>query len=871
MPVMDLNKNATAYMSEEDVLEMYEKIQQNRSESQKFAEDLDKFASGKMSTNEVITVGVTPNALRIAGEALKGTTTEARMLTVNQSVLQNSMNAENIVMHGHTTGHDLSLELLKQLPEHLRNPIMICQGSKDNSIAVITELTNKNGKNILASVNIDVRGKTGQVDKITSIYGKDDMKAYLEHNTILAYNKEKAERLFTDIGADSPQATSIICFDNSIAYSTQNVKYPQENNLEQSVERPATEKLLPFLNAKANNLNAKLEVRAEKIEVQENAIAQREAKIDKLSARADRLADMNLMLKSTVGSLPFVQKLIERNENKINKIRSKQIPRQEEKIKEHDNAILQLEKESSVIQHKLDRCLALNDTIRSFTISNNAERRQKFAQAMDNLHSSTLNCMIDKRAELREQAAVLENKYNDPIYNNPLYAMDKASIASTIRKTNNRIDKLTDKINTLSGATTPVTGRTDAQIDTAMECTSDKISEHMEKSDFSMPAISEAVCVEVIVQPEQQREQDNPLKNAEMAMEDDYNSIDGIINNGKKEVDIPQQSAEMPSNEATQPVAETQKEAENSKRTISGTINQGYYKSLAPSDRLITIQPREVAERMMSRLEFENVQFSAVSKANDMVALTVSKSDEAVLRSVEEAAINDNGTFLKFLNREHDNLRDESHFNQHDLTEFEARSISDQLTKKGIANTAMLNADESMVTISTKDAQKAMPFMSSSDLITVQPNKIAHKIMDNLNKQGITYSAQPRNNSVFITVSPKDQPALDSAREAAKQQQCKEFINSDYYKSLPKEERFTQRMSESDARSAIQQLADKGIEHSAVLAGRKSAVTVSIKDEQKARPYLSNKQRQKEAQRIKQQPKHEKTPEKQRKQKQEIG
>ena len=28
---------------------------------------------------------------------------------------------------------------------------------------------------------------------------------------------------------------------------------------------------------------------------------------------------------------------------------------------------------------------------------------------------------------------------------------------------------------------------------------------------------------------------ENPLKNAEMAMEDDYDSIDGIINNGAKE------------------------------------------------------------------------------------------------------------------------------------------------------------------------------------------------------------------------------------------------------------------------------------------------------------------------------------------------
>lgn len=855
MPVMEKEKTT---LSADELLE---KLHQNQREDSSYRDQVERYLNGTMPSYERFNLGSNPNILKLLES-------QAECVVLNQSDLKNALSDKNVKTKNHTEGHEIPVSELYKLSEEIRNPIMVLKGSPKNpdSIVMITELKNKDGANIIAPIALD--RQNGTVNKITSLYGKDDIARYLQHHEsdILAVNIEKAEKLYRDIGFQLPKLDTVLCFDNSIAYSTQNVKYPQENKLEQeqSAERPTTEKLLPFLNAKANNLNAKLEVRAEKIEAQENAIAQREAKIDKLSARADRLEDMNKMFKSTVGSLPFVQKLIERNENKINKIRTKQIPRQEERIKEHDNAILQLEKESSVIQHKLDRCLALNDTIRSFTISNNTERRQKFAQAMDNLHSSTLNCMIDKRAELRERAAYLASSYNEMTY-----AIDKASIASTIRKTNNRIDKLTDKINTLSGVTTPVTGRTDAQIDTAMKNTANKLSEHIDKGDFSMPAISEAVCEEVFVQPEQQREQDNPLRNAEMAVEENYNSIDGVINN--VDTDVPQQSEEHQSVAASQPVAETQKEAENSKRTISGTINQGYYKSLAPSDRLITIQPREVAERMMSRLEFENVQFSAVSKANDMVALTVSKSDEAVLRSVEEAAINDNGTFLKFLNREHDNLRDESHFNQHDLTEFEARSISEQLTKKGIANTAMLNADESMVTISTKDAQKAMPFMSSSDLITVQPNKIAHKIMDNLNKQGIAYSAQPRNNSVFITVSPKDQPALDSAREAAKQQQYKEFINSDYYKSLPKEERFTQRMSESNARSAVQQLTENGIEHSAVLNGSKSAVTVSIKDEQKARPFLSNKQRQKEAQKIKQQPKHEKTPEMQHKKKQEIG
>ncbi len=55
--------------------------------------------------------------------------------------------------------------------------------------------------------------------------------------------------------------------------------------------------------------------------------------------------------------------------------------------------------------------------------------------------------------------------------------------------------------------------------------------------------------VETVSSPEEQAEgpeltspaDNNPLKNAEMAMEDDYDSIDGIINNGPKK-DIEEES-----------------------------------------------------------------------------------------------------------------------------------------------------------------------------------------------------------------------------------------------------------------------------------------------------------------------------------------
>jgi len=69
------------------------------------------------------------------------------------------------------------------------------------------------------------------------VYGKDNIKNYLEkaasRDNIIAYNKEKTDKLFTVISANSPISASAICFDNSISYTTENVKYPERNKSEE--------------------------------------------------------------------------------------------------------------------------------------------------------------------------------------------------------------------------------------------------------------------------------------------------------------------------------------------------------------------------------------------------------------------------------------------------------------------------------------------------------------------------------------------------------------------------------------------------------------------------------------------------------------
>ena len=48
-------------------------------------------------------------------------------------------------------------------------------------------------------------------------------------DNIIAYNTTKANELYSIIGANFPQTNELICFDNSIAYTTTNVKYPEKN------------------------------------------------------------------------------------------------------------------------------------------------------------------------------------------------------------------------------------------------------------------------------------------------------------------------------------------------------------------------------------------------------------------------------------------------------------------------------------------------------------------------------------------------------------------------------------------------------------------------------------------------------------------
>ena len=147
----------------------------------------------------------------------------------------------------------------------------------------------------------------------------------------------------------------------------------------------------------------------------------------------------------------------------------------------------------------------------------------------------------------------------------------------------------------------------------------------------------------------------------------------------------------------------------------------------------------------------------------------------------------------------------------------------------------------------------------------VEATEVAREIVKGLIAEKIPYSAVVRkNDTVAITVSKDNAKAYKQIENKVKGVRAAEYINPEFYKALPKEFRVTLPMTEEQAKAKVAELDKKGIAHSAVINGDKSAVTVSKKDQ--GRAFFSRSQLKREVQRIsgqgKKQPQKQKSPKK---------
>lgn len=643
------------------------------------------------------------------------------------------------------------------------------------------------------------------------------------------------------------------------AVDAEELRRKQAQSREQQQDETSVQKsgkLLPLLNAKAEHHQSRIDSLDEKIANQTDKIDRNKAKIEALSAKADKLEDTNRMLKATIGNLPGIGAVIALNEKRIQAIREVKIPKRQEKIDQGWKKIDTLTAKRDRIEHKLNRVLAINDAIKSFSIGFSKERREIFADAMTRLNSSTVDCLSDKKATLEAKRQDILDTYNAP----ETSAVDKLKLGEQLKGVNERIGALESKIMKLARPETHYEEQTNDQIDASMVLTGEKLGEMVQNGTMDMPSLAEGAVQATQEVETLDRSQvasiadklvDQPLANAEMQKEDDYNMIDDIINNDSKE-DIDKARAELREGiknmeslaenpfvseevraSAADELARMKKQFElldstdeieveswlsdmlesgDAVLTDDGgfKVNPDYYKELPHNDRHVETMTEIQAVEVMSALMSAGVQFSAATKGEDKVGITVSKNDVSTLNDVMYASIGK-------------------------IAHTDAAKENGGKGEKGKYETinpeyyASLGKDDKHTRVESIDT--------------------ARKIVAELQKANIPYSAVVRkNDTVAVTVSKANAEAYKQIESAVKGERAVEYVNPDYFKTLPKQERFTQRMGEGQARKKSAELTAKGVEHSAVFGGEKSAVTVAKKDSKKA--FFSRGKMQRDAQRI---------------------
>ena len=593
----------------EEILTMSEKIRQNQAEQAAFSLQLHKLLDGDQSvTNKPLVIGKTPNALAICGA-------DSNLeMKIKKSVIDKSMRPEIRDETGRLvgkTGHGLTQGQLLEALNQIRTPVMILQGSREDSLVAITDVKDNKGRDVVAAVELHKAVGFDEINHVTSIYGRENIVRYIseqmEQGKLLAINREKADELLHSIGKSYPKENTIISFDNSIAYSAANVKYPAKE-IEKSAhfyETSAHEKLLPFLNAKASYHESRLKTLSEKHDTQTAKLEKNQIKIQTLTAKAEKYEDLCRFLETAAVKFAPAKSMLERLEKKVKTIRTEKIPARQEKVKAHQSHIETLNRKSHQIGHKLERVQALNDTIKSFGLTEN--RRQAFSQNMNRLHQSTRTCLQDKLTTETEKLHQAQAAYKN------LGHEEKLSLRKEINARQETCEQLQKRVERL-GTQIDFTCQEETVQDAAMKEAVQVTAVHAEKESVNISSLSEEICVKSSEAVRQaQREQTSEIASEPIPAK----SAESLVKTPKQTMLHPEFYQTMPRTERyTQRMHETQARETAQRLEKAGIEYSAVFSGEKSGITIRQTDYKRAASLLPSRQPFGKTQLEKSAKAS---------------------------------------------------------------------------------------------------------------------------------------------------------------------------------------------------------------------------------------------------------------
>lgn len=226
-------------------------LQQSTNNTDIFSKQVDEVLKGTYPKRDMLIVSKsTPQILQDIG-------LNNLPITMTQKHLQTIMNS-----NGDYKGvnyHDLGIDLVKQLPNAISNPLNILKSNTDsNSIVVITELVDKQDRPVIASIKVDGKGQINdiQIDTnvMTSAYGRNNYDKFMQENIAkgnLLYDidegiikkSDATDRVqfpmrssSNEIASDIPKNTSPISTNDNTTISTKSQMALPTYNMQQNQE-----------------------------------------------------------------------------------------------------------------------------------------------------------------------------------------------------------------------------------------------------------------------------------------------------------------------------------------------------------------------------------------------------------------------------------------------------------------------------------------------------------------------------------------------------------------------------------------------------------------------------------------------------------
>ncbi len=243
--------------------------EQIKADSNNFSKQVDEVINGTFPKNDMLVLGKTPQALKDIGLS-------DLPITMTQKHLETIMNESG--KYKNANYHNLGIDIVKQLPEAINNPLDIVKSNTDsNSIVLTTYLSDKQDRTIIASIKIDGRGTVNDIridtNVMTSAYGRNNYEKFMEDNlkngnllydidrgvikklTGQGYNYLDASVNENTVARLQLPRNSISNINNSIPFSKENVNNTTINNysMQNEQKNTQTQQVTPIQDKMAHN------------------------------------------------------------------------------------------------------------------------------------------------------------------------------------------------------------------------------------------------------------------------------------------------------------------------------------------------------------------------------------------------------------------------------------------------------------------------------------------------------------------------------------------------------------------------------------------------------------------------------------------